>query len=356
MNMLVLVWFFACSLVVGNAGRRQDANSQKEIRNEQDLRKMTDQLESLTVLLLSFSPASAFTFNGLKSSLPTKSPDTLKAIRRFQSNKANKRTSGRMMLAGTGKVAGDGMAVQADFELFRADNGELVESSSRFPLSFICGNGDVLPVLEEGVKGMSVGDTREISLKEDESPFGQRMEDRIQQMPLEQMPEDVTVGAQLQGQGPNGPVTATVKELQEKVAIVDFNHPLAGMPLLMKLTLLSCEDPPEPFTELEVVTQKAGDGATYPKKGDTLTMHYTGTLSATGTQFDSSRDRDEPFKFQIGVGQVISGWDQGVMKMSLGERAYLQVPAELGYGQQGAGGVIPPNADLVFDVELLEIN
>merc|ERR1719265_248236 len=73
-------------------------------------------------------------------------------------------------------------------------------------------------------------------------------------------------------------------------------------------------------------------------------MHYTGTLANGGSKFDSSRDRNEPFKFQIGVGEVIDGWDQGVMKMSVGERAVLHVPSALGYGSQGAGDVIPPNA------------
>ena len=105
--------------------------------------------------------------------------------------------------------------------------------------------------------------------------------------------------------------------------------------------------------EIEVI--KAGDGATYPKKGDMLTMHYTGTLASDGTQFDSSVAKGRPFQFVIGIGQVISGWDQGVMKMSLGEKSLLKISSDCGYGAAGAGGVIPPNADLNFEVELLAI-
>lgn len=85
-------------------------------------------------------------------------------------------------------------------------------------------------------------------------------------------------------------------------------------------------------------------------------MHYVGTLAANGKEFDSSRKRGSPFKTAIGVGQVIQGWDQGVPQLSLGERAKLIIPANEGYGARGAGGVIPPNADLIFDVELLAIN
>lgn len=103
---------------------------------------------------------------------------------------------------------------------------------------------------------------------------------------------------------------------------------------------------------VNVETLAPGDGKTFPQKGQTVVVHYTGTLT-NGNKFDSSRDRNKPFKFKIGVGQVIKGWDEGVAQMSVGQRAKLTCTPDYGYGAQGAGNVIPPNATLIFDVELL---
>lgn len=105
--------------------------------------------------------------------------------------------------------------------------------------------------------------------------------------------------------------------------------------------------------ELKIEDIKVGTGREV-KVGDTIKIHYLGTLES-GQKFDSSYDRNEPFETQIGVGRVIQGWDQGVIGMKVGGKRKLTIPSDLGYGSRGAGGVIPPNATLIFELELLDV-
>jgi peptidylprolyl isomerase len=108
---------------------------------------------------------------------------------------------------------------------------------------------------------------------------------------------------------------------------------------------------------LQIIDTQVGTGAS-PKAGQTCVMHYTGWLyenGQKGKKFDSSVDRNEPFEFPIGMKRVIGGWDEGVATMKVGGKRTLIIPPELGYGARGAGGVIPPNATLMFDVELLGV-
>ena len=114
------------------------------------------------------------------------------------------------------------------------------------------------------------------------------------------------------------------------------------------------------ITSLQITDAKVGSGAE-AKAGSTIVVHYTGWLydgtkpDKHGRKFDSSRDRNDPFRFRLGGGQVIQGWDQGFAGMKVGGQRTLVIPSALGYGARGAGGTIPPNATLVFDVELLDV-
>ena len=135
----------------------------------------------------------------------------------------------------------------------------------------------------------------------------------------------------------------------ESVAVVTQSTPAASNSIAMD----NQENQITTASGLKYVEIAQGKGET-PAKGQTVSVHYTGTLE-NGKKFDSSRDRNSAFEFQIGEGQVIKGWDEGLSTMKVGGRRKLIIPANLGYGARGAGDVIPPNATLIFDVELLKI-
>lgn len=228
------------------------------------------------------------------------------------------------------------------------------------PISFIVGNGEIINGINDAVLGMSVGQSSTIQVAPEQA-FGPLNPDLVLRVSPDELQLDpdarakVKVGHRLSFD--NGR-TGVVRDMGEKW-VLDMNHMLAGQELAFELDIEAFVAHAELLRtgEASIVPNSViqeGDGITYPKVGQILSMHYIGMLE-DGTVFDSSRDRGQAFEFTIGVGQVIKGWDEGVLKMSKGERAKLNIPAAKGYGAQGAGATIPPNADLIFDVELLDI-
>lgn len=149
------------------------------------------------------------------------------------------------------------------------------------------------------------------------------------------------------------PTLPTRRDLAKAAALLAATGPFSGASTFTATAQTG--KPMTTSTGLQIIDKKVGTGPS-PKQGQTCVMHYTGWLyenGQKGRKFDSSVDRGQPFEFPIGMGRVIGGWDEGVASMKVGGQRTLIIPPSLGYGARGAGGVIPPNATLMFDVELL---
>ncbi len=229
------------------------------------------------------------------------------------------------IVAGTGASPQPGDIVSVHYT-GTLTNGVVFDSSYKRgqPIQFPLGQGRVIKGWDEGIVLMKVGGKARLTI-----------------------PPNLGYGAQ--GAGGVIPGNATLIFEVELVGVT------AGAP--------SAPSAPTKVNDTDYVTTASGlkyhdftvgNGAS-PQKGQQVVVHYTGWL-VNGTKFDSSLDRGEPFAFNIGVGQVIAGWDEGVLAMKIGGKRQLLIPPNLGYGAQGAGGVIPGNATLIFEVELLEVH
>jgi len=252
------------------------------------------------------------------------------------------------------QVVEDGSYVHVTFQLTRDEDGKVLDSSdSNGGLDFVCGNGEVLPAMDKGVKGMTVGETRRLPFG-NEDGFGTHLAEYVVNYSLAQLPNssNLTVGQQLTLESEGGGRNAVVAALNETTATLDFNHPLAGEIVTMAVTLVSCHVLPEEDS-LRIETNVTGDNRTYPRSGDMVAIHYTAFFANTGSVFDSSRKKGQEYKFKVGAGTVIKGLEKGVMKMSLGERATLFIPPDLAVATHG--NMLPLQKAVVFDVELLRI-
>lgn len=258
-----------------------------------------------------------------------------------------RRSAPRAALGAVPERAEEGLRAAIEYTARLDDGTVFAGTEGGEPLDFVVGEENSW--LEEAVLGLAVGESRDVVLGEDRPVYGPWKEDLVFRAPLKELPEGARVGSEIQLRGG---LEVRVTEIVDGEAVVDHNHPLAGKASTMSVTLVGLEELPA-SQRVVVATLSQGDGKTFPRRGDTLEVHYTGTLASDGTQFDSSRG-GEPLRFPVGVRRVIRGWDIALTRMSVGERATLRIPAALGYGSEGSGK-IPPDADLVFDVELLSV-
>lgn len=226
-----------------------------------------------------------------------------------------------MIEEGTGETPAAGDIVVVHYTGTLEDGTKFDSSYDRGePIAFALGQGRVIPGWDEGIALLSVGSKAQLVI-----------------------PPQLAYGDQ--GAGGVIPPGAT---LRFDVELVEIRPGAPDAPTEVAESDYTTTDSGLQYYDLEV-----GSGDT-PETGDTVVVHYTGWLTDT-TTFDSSLNRAEPFSFPVGMGQVIPGWDEGVSTMQIGGKRQLVIPADLGYGNRGAGGVIPPGATLIFEVELLDI-
>ncbi|KAF0699073.1 Aste57867_10346 [Aphanomyces stellatus] len=261
----------------------------------------------------------------------------------------------------------------------RLADGEIFDERDTEPVKITLGEGEIIPGLEKGLLGMVKGQKKTIVIPP-EGAFGPAGDQdnlvRIPKSELNLLPSeeaDLEVGAYLGVDG-DGEM-AQIVEIDATSIVVDTSHELAGETLHLTVELVDhipmdsgLDDEVDISIEEDEISIEddrssspvaphelsPGDRKNYPKPGDTLAVHYAGFLP-DGTMFDSSRTRGKPFEFVIGRGLVINGWEEGMLQMSKGEKALLFIPAAKGYGAMGAPPVIPPNSNLIFEVELLQI-
>lgn len=227
--------------------------------------------------------------------------------------------------AGTGAIAEKGDVVTAHYVGMLTDGKKFDSSRDRKePFSFTLGAGEVIEGWDEGIAGMQVGGKRKLRI-----------------------PAKLGYG----NQGVPGVIPPNATLIFE-VELMDVKKAQKPKPAIKEEKMESGKEVTTP-SGLRYIDLVEGTGAT-PQRGETVIVHYTGTFE-DGRKFDSSVDRGQPFKFPLGMGRVIKGWDEGLSTMKVGGKRKLILPPDLAYGERGAGNVIPPNSTLVFEVELLGI-